>query len=345
MHPETFACPQCRAALRRPSVLAPGDPVSCPRCGNTFPFPALAEAVPATAALPASATASTETPAKPDGTPRFPEQLPPVEESEERANHLRRSFHRPIDSDLPICRSSDIPEWFRYARVHWSHFGGIAAFFCWLSVFLCALFCLLPPSGPFLALLLVPLLHTGLSIVALAQLKGMDWSFGDFFAGLYWWRAIFGITFSTVLLCLLLLPLGIFLALGIDLFNGVPVEPEPLGFALGFGLPGLLVFLYLYTRLITFALPLAIDRRYGALEALGRSWDLTRGHFWPLLGLHLLLGLINVAGALCFLMGLFFTLPFTTLVWNAGYLLVAGTRPPVLAAGPSWRDGDRYDSV
>ena len=47
---------------------------------------------------------------------------------------------------------------------------------------------------------------------------------------------------------------------------------------------------------------------------------------------------------LCFGVGLLFTLPFTALVWNAGYLLRAGTQPPLAHEHFSRQDQERYDA-
>lgn len=53
-----------------------------------------------------------------------------------------------------------------------------------------------------------------------------------------------------------------------------------------------------------------LDRREGVVASLKGSWALTRGRFWPLLGLVLLSILVVVAGALALLVGLFVALPW-----------------------------------
>src|SRR5262249_48293697 len=72
-------------------------------------------------------------------------------------------------------------------------------------------------------------------------------------------------------------------------------------------------------RMGFFAVPLIIDRSYGPADAMRASWQLSKGHFWSLFGITLLLGLMNIA---------IITIPLTNLIRTAGYLLVAGTRPP-----------------
>jgi hypothetical protein len=52
------------------------------------------------------------------------------------------------------------------------------------------------------------------------------------------------------------------------------------------------------------------------------------------------MGLINLGGLLLCLVGVLFTIPFTTLITTASYLLVAGRRPPLREPRGSRR---RYD--
>lgn len=50
-----------------------------------------------------------------------------------------------------------------------------------------------------------------------------------------------------------------------------------------------------------------------SIEALKKSWALTRKHFWPLFGLTILLGLINIVAAVALAVGLLITIPMTIL--------------------------------
>jgi uncharacterized membrane protein len=74
------------------------------------------------------------------------------------------------------------------------------------------------------------------------------------------------------------------------------------GIAVGIGflllvLPGifLLVRLYFY--------PFAVAEGAGPIEAIQRSWDLTRGLFWKVFGFMIVAGLIMMAGVLVFGIG------------------------------------------
>ena len=59
-----------------------------------------------------------------------------------------------------------------------------------------------------------------------------------------------------------------------------------------------------------------VDKNVGPIEALKRSSAITRGAKWDLFLFGLLLGLINLLGALCLIIGLFATFP-TTMVAGA----------------------------
>ncbi|MEQ9617988.1 MAG: hypothetical protein RIG61_02310 [Deltaproteobacteria bacterium] len=56
---------------------------------------------------------------------------------------------------------------------------------------------------------------------------------------------------------------------------------------------------------------LIVDKGLGPVESLKRSSEITQGIKWELFGFLLLLGLINIAGALVFVIGLFATVPTT----------------------------------
>jgi hypothetical protein len=55
-------------------------------------------------------------------------------------------------------------------------------------------------------------------------------------------------------------------------------------------------------------------------ESLHQSWEATRGHFWRLLGLFLVLVGINIVGAILLLVGLLVTVPLSMLAWAHVYL-------------------------
>ena len=56
---------------------------------------------------------------------------------------------------------------------------------------------------------------------------------------------------------------------------------------------------------------LVIDKNMNPFDALKKSWDMTRGKFWKLFGLIIVLCAINLLGVLVLLVGLFITIPLT----------------------------------
>lgn len=79
------------------------------------------------------------------------------------------------------------------------------------------------------------------------------------------------------------------------------------------GLAGLLVFLFFATRFQFFGYCI-VDKNAGIRESLRVSYQMTQGIFWKLFILGIILILLNVAGAMVFFVGLFFTVPITMLI-------------------------------
>ncbi|MEO0415582.1 MAG: DUF4339 domain-containing protein [Verrucomicrobiota bacterium] len=67
-----------------------------------------------------------------------------------------------------------------------------------------------------------------------------------------------------------------------------------------------------YLQMIWYWAPmLAIEKGMKAWASMELSRKATHAHFWPLLGLFFMVGVINLIGALCLLVGLVYTLPMT----------------------------------
>jgi uncharacterized membrane protein len=64
---------------------------------------------------------------------------------------------------------------------------------------------------------------------------------------------------------------------------------------------------------------LIVDKNLGPLEAIKKSWKITRGNTWNLFFLGIILGLINILGVLCLLVGLFITVPLGMLATTFVY--------------------------
>lgn len=69
------------------------------------------------------------------------------------------------------------------------------------------------------------------------------------------------------------------------------------------------------------------DKDTAILEAFKKSSDITDGVKWQLLVFLILLGLINVAGVLCFIVGLLVSIPVTMVAAAYVYRRLSGTSP------------------
>lgn len=70
---------------------------------------------------------------------------------------------------------------------------------------------------------------------------------------------------------------------------------------------------------LQFAPYYVVDQQCGPIEALGKSWNATRGSTWKLLGLAIVVGIVNVVGALLLLVGLLATGPTTAIALTDVY--------------------------
>jgi uncharacterized membrane protein len=86
---------------------------------------------------------------------------------------------------------------------------------------------------------------------------------------------------------------------------------------------GLVVYVLIITRLSQFYY-LLIDRAVGIVESLSLSNKLMKGHEVQFLGLGLVLGIMNIAGALAIGIGLLITIPLSFLCAVVYYLGITG---------------------
>lgn len=64
---------------------------------------------------------------------------------------------------------------------------------------------------------------------------------------------------------------------------------------------------------------LIVDKNLGPIEAIKKSWSVTHGNTWNLFFFGILLGLINILGVVCLLVGLFITIPLGMLATTFVY--------------------------
>jgi uncharacterized membrane protein len=70
---------------------------------------------------------------------------------------------------------------------------------------------------------------------------------------------------------------------------------------------------------LKFAVYLVIDKNLGPVEAIKKSWKITKGNVWNLFFFGILLGLINILGFICLIVGLFITIPLSMLATTFVY--------------------------
>jgi hypothetical protein len=111
----------------------------------------------------------------------------------------------------------------------------------------------------------------------------------------------------------------------VDLFSTIPlifkylVASIVVGFVVTVGfclliLPGI----YWSVRLYMFPWVL-VDKDVGPFEALRQSWEMTRGSFWNLILLGVLLCGINILGTIALLLGLLVTIPLSVVAVGYAY--------------------------
>jgi uncharacterized membrane protein len=199
-----------------------------------------------------------------------------------------------------------------------------------------------------LAILMGPM-QCGIYLALLKTRRGQPIEFGTLFKGFdYFGDSLIAALLHLVPMIVIIVPSYIIFIVFYAGFlvtmsqgGGEPNLAALLGF---FGL--LMVFwlvvvilLILISVVFTFAYPLIVDRRMSGLEAVKLSVRAALGNFWRLLGLLLLTGLMNFAGALFCYVGALFVIPIGFAALAMAYEQVFGLgelRPNVPPPPPSF---------
>lgn len=91
------------------------------------------------------------------------------------------------------------------------------------------------------------------------------------------------------------------------------------GLAVGFGVLLLIIPGIIFAVMWQFYKFAIVEKKMGPVDALRYSGEITKGYRWKIFGFDILLGLINVAGALALLVGLLFTIPLTMIAEGVLY--------------------------
>jgi predicted Zn finger-like uncharacterized protein len=302
MPPTPAVCPNCGAQVLIAEGTVPGTEVRCPACSTVFASPAQ--------------SAGYEEPAGAAGV------------SSNYSLDLGRIFNR---------------GWSSFSQGMGMLVGvTVVGLLISIPVFAIVIFLnLIPIVGALLggvvnAAILAPV-WSGLIIVALAQLRGRPWGFGDFFGGFRFWVPLF--VYSLILsviswVCALPANICLLLAGGGNQLKYVlqgqqPPPPDPTLTLLGqlLNLAAVVVIVIITVRYFLLCGYLIVDRNYSAIDAIKAHATLTQGHFFGWLGLALLFGLIGAAGALVCCVGLLFTIPLYFCLFTSAYLEATSASP------------------
>lgn len=175
---------------------------------------------------------------------------------------------------------------------------------------------MLPIVGMFAGFLFTPHINAGAAWIFLKRARGEDVEFSDVFAGFsrcYVKLMLVGLIQLVAVFVLAMAFVVPMLALGIPLAEMDPanppqIEPAALGAMGAIGFCLFLVVVYVSARFFLSHI-VAIDRSDTAINAFKLSWRITRGRFWTIVGLALIMILLSVAGTLALFIGLIFVMP------------------------------------
>lgn len=74
-----------------------------------------------------------------------------------------------------------------------------------------------------------------------------------------------------------------------------------------------------FTIRLCFVVCFIVDQDSGSSESISQSWTITQGHFWFIFVLFLVMLGLNILGAMAFLLGLLFTVPFSSIILIIAY--------------------------
>ncbi|HUT93141.1 MAG TPA: DUF975 family protein [Thermoguttaceae bacterium] len=350
--PIEFRCTQCSRLLRTQDETA-GKKAKCPECGTilTIPIPGASPEMsapppvgpPRSPAVPPSPAS----PPPPGAGPQSPfgpiEPPPPGPESpfaRGPAPDAENPYASPIDYTAGVSAGYAAPagqivptqielgdvfgRTWEIIKEQWGLCLGLVLVAWLINTGVSLVAGMLPIIGPLASALFSVWIYVGVAMALLKIARGQETSLGEIFnGGAYFLRifvasilyglmvmAVFGILFGPALVAMLLALQGgdqavmIFAGIGLGLLCWIPA----------------LILSLMYSQFYY----LIIDRDVGILESLSLSRQITAGNKLTLFVIWVLMGLLNLAGALACLVGLLFTVPFTALLNLIVYLAMTG---------------------
>jgi hypothetical protein len=329
--------------LRVPDTIAPGSQVKCPKCAATF----AANNAPVSAPPPAPGQFSATPPIARAENPAqsFPSRPLRSELDYQDAAHRPRGQGFGLDGITPDY-TFDFAGYFRSGMAHYSAvFGPMLGY--GFILFAISMLAVVPYIGSCFQLIIYGFvffaMYGGFVIVALKQMRGREWNFGDLFGGWAYWVPLFvvnllkivvGVVCGLPAIAAYIIWIVVLLSPGSpSAAAGQPAPPPRPDFTwiavAGLLYPiGMLGCLAVNVRLFLFTPWFVIDRNCGPMEAIKGNWELTRGHFWGWFGTALLLWLIYLLSWAPCCLGIPFFLPLYYLVLNAAWMQI--TQPQVM---------------
>lgn len=172
--------------------------------------------------------------------------------------------------------------------------------------------------GGVIPFLLAPLVYGGTAAVARRMIEGPRADFSGMRLGMARWPQIMGAILLIV--CGAALITSPLIAITVLLTLGLAPREVLVPLLVLVMVPILPVAIWVGVRLSLIHFTLTDEAPVGPLAAFRRTWSMSRGRFWRLFGLQLLLMLVQVLGAMALLVGLLVTLPMILLGEAAAYV-------------------------
>lgn len=174
--------------------------------------------------------------------------------------------------------------------------------------------------GNFLTLILSWGFGMGFCKLVLNILDGMEPKMDVFLS--VWFRAWTYLKLE-ILILLVMAVCGMIAFLVVDLTISVPSVISDFTSPIGYSVLGVLfVFLCWFMIRISFAGIIIFDTDLGTMEALRRSWRITKGHVLELVFLCILILLLNILGFIALIIGIFFTVVMSQFVYTIAYRIL-----------------------
>ncbi len=173
----------------------------------------------------------------------------------------------------------------------------------------------------------------GLLYFSIKCSRGQEGGVNDLFAGfqrnfvhLVLAQIVQGILIFLSMIPGIVLTVGTLLAMGVKFEKGVDPAPEAMLAAVGIFFVTIFVpVIYLSVRW-AFTLPLVVDRKMDFWQAMVTRWKVVGKHWWMTFGFVSVIGLINIAGILCFCLGGLVTGPWMLFTYASAYEKLFGPR-------------------